>query len=149
MTRNIFHNSSLTNEDAETFNFGVKDGVRGFYTNPSRADDSFIPFKNNFTTIINIPYCYYVTNSNMLALSVSSYKKIRISNVTTINNASIRIYKTTSLVANSAVLPSDAVQLGSIGNGGSEITINLTNVDYLLLYSSDAPTYTNAHIELD
>lgn len=142
-------NSSLTNEDAETFNFGVKDGVRGFYTNPSRADDSFIPFKNNFTTIINIPYCYYATNSNMLALSVSSYKKIRISNVTTINNASIRIYKTTSLVANSAVLPSDAVQLGSIGNGGSEITINLTNVDYLLLYSSDAPTYTNAHIELD
>lgn len=141
--------SSLTNEDAETFNFGVKDGVRGFYTNPSRADDSFIPFKNNFTTIINIPYCYYATNSNMLALSVSSYKKIRISNVTTINNASIRIYKTTSLVANSAVLPSDAVQLGSIGNGGSEIKINLTNVDYLLLYSSDAPTYTNAHIELD
>lgn len=37
-------NSSLTNEDAETFNFGVKDGVRGFFTDPSRADDSFIPF---------------------------------------------------------------------------------------------------------
>ena len=39
-------NSSLTNENAETFNFGVKDGVRGFYTNPSRADDSFVPFNN-------------------------------------------------------------------------------------------------------
>lgn len=38
--------SSLTNEDNESFNFGVKDGVRGFYTNPSRADDSFIPFSN-------------------------------------------------------------------------------------------------------
>lgn len=38
-------NSSLTNENSETFNFGVKDGVRGFFTNPSRADDSFIPFK--------------------------------------------------------------------------------------------------------
>ena len=38
-------NSSLTNEYAETFNFGVKDGVRGFFTNPSRADDSFVPFK--------------------------------------------------------------------------------------------------------
>lgn len=37
-------NSSLTNENSETFNFGVKDGVRGFFTNPSRADDSFIPF---------------------------------------------------------------------------------------------------------
>lgn len=37
-------NESLTNEDNESFNFGVKDGVRGFFTNPSRADDSFIPF---------------------------------------------------------------------------------------------------------
>lgn len=40
------HNQSLTNENSETFNFGVKDGVRGFYTNPSRADDSFIPFNS-------------------------------------------------------------------------------------------------------
>ena len=38
-------NSSLTNENNETFNFGVKDGVRGYFTDPSRADDSFIPFK--------------------------------------------------------------------------------------------------------
>ena len=37
---------SLTNENSETFNFGVKDGVRGYYTNPSRADDSFIPFNS-------------------------------------------------------------------------------------------------------
>lgn len=34
----------LTNENSETFNFGIKDGVRGFFTDPSRADDSFIPF---------------------------------------------------------------------------------------------------------
>lgn len=34
----------LTAEDNTTFNYGVKDGVRGFYTDPSRADDSFIPF---------------------------------------------------------------------------------------------------------
>lgn len=38
---------SLVNEDNETFNFGIKDGVRGFYTNPSRADDSFVPFIGN------------------------------------------------------------------------------------------------------
>lgn len=35
---------SLTNENNESFNFGVLNGVRGFFTNPSRADDSFIPF---------------------------------------------------------------------------------------------------------
>lgn len=35
---------SLVNENNESFNFGVKDGVRGFFTDPSRADDSFIPF---------------------------------------------------------------------------------------------------------
>lgn len=39
-------NNSLTNENTETFNFGVLNGVRGFFTNPSRADDSFIPFNN-------------------------------------------------------------------------------------------------------
>ena len=38
---------SLTNENNESFNFGVKDGVRGFYTDPSRADDSFIPFSSS------------------------------------------------------------------------------------------------------
>ena len=49
------HNQSLTNENNESFNFGVKDGVRGFFTNPSRADDSFVPFSNglkNLTPLI-------------------------------------------------------------------------------------------------
>lgn len=36
--------NSLINENNESFNFGVKNGVRGFFTDPSRADDSFIPF---------------------------------------------------------------------------------------------------------
>lgn len=39
--------SSLKNENNESFNFGVKDGVRGFYTDPARADDSFVPFKSD------------------------------------------------------------------------------------------------------
>lgn len=37
---------SLVNENSESFNFGYLNGVRGFYTNPSRADDCFIPFKS-------------------------------------------------------------------------------------------------------
>ena len=40
-------NSSLTDSDtSESFNFGSLNGVRGFFTNPSKADDSFIPFKS-------------------------------------------------------------------------------------------------------
>ena len=40
-------NSGLSDSIAnETFNYGVKDGVRGFYTNPSRADDCFVPFSS-------------------------------------------------------------------------------------------------------
>ena len=31
----------------ESFNFGSLNGVRGFFTNPSKADDSFVPFKSN------------------------------------------------------------------------------------------------------
>lgn len=38
-------NSSLKDSNTnESFNFGSLNGVRGFYTTPSRADDSFIPF---------------------------------------------------------------------------------------------------------
>ena len=41
-------NSSLQDSNtSESFNFGSLNGVRGFYTNPSRADDSFIPFKSD------------------------------------------------------------------------------------------------------
>ena len=44
----------MKNENNESFNFGVKDGVRGFYTNPSRADDSFIPFSSGLNAIITV-----------------------------------------------------------------------------------------------
>lgn len=30
----------------ESFNFGSLNGVRGFFTNPSKADDSFVPFNH-------------------------------------------------------------------------------------------------------
>lgn len=45
VTNDKFDNS-LTNENNETFNFGVLNGVRGFFTDSSRADDSFIPFSS-------------------------------------------------------------------------------------------------------
>lgn len=40
-------NSSLKDSTSgESFNFGSLNGVRGFFTNPSKADDSFVPFKS-------------------------------------------------------------------------------------------------------
>lgn len=33
---------------SESFNFGSLNGVRGFFTDPSKADDSFVPFKSGF-----------------------------------------------------------------------------------------------------
>lgn len=40
-------NSSLRDSSSgESFNFGSLNGVRGFFTDPSKADDSFIPFKS-------------------------------------------------------------------------------------------------------
>ena len=42
---------NLTNEDNEQFIFGIKDGVRGFYTDPSKADDSFVPFKGDLEVV--------------------------------------------------------------------------------------------------
>lgn len=43
----LIENSSLKDSTSgESFNFGSLNGVRGFFTNPSKADDSFIPFKS-------------------------------------------------------------------------------------------------------
>lgn len=43
-------NSSLQDSSSgESFNFGSLNGVRGFFINPSRADDSFIPFKSGLS----------------------------------------------------------------------------------------------------
>ena len=55
-------NSSLISGD-ESFNYGIKDGVRGFYTSPLRADDSFIPFKSGFVNI-ELYYRYKSTSTN-------------------------------------------------------------------------------------
>ena len=43
--RKSVNNRLVDNATSESFNYGVKNGVRGFYTDPSRADDSFVPFK--------------------------------------------------------------------------------------------------------
>ena len=41
------NNSSLKDSTSgESFNFGSLNGVRGFFTNPSKADDSFVPFSS-------------------------------------------------------------------------------------------------------
>lgn len=40
-------NSSLQDSNtSESFNFGSLNGVRGFFTDPSKADDSFVPFNH-------------------------------------------------------------------------------------------------------
>lgn len=70
-------NSSLVNENSESFNFGVKDGVRGFFTNPSRADDSFIPFKKNLSPF-SCPFKFYLSNYSYqleMPINVEGYTK--------------------------------------------------------------------------
>ena len=57
-------NSKLVNENNETFNFGVKDGVRGFFTDPSRADDSFVPFKSGGGDADSISYDNSISGIN-------------------------------------------------------------------------------------
>lgn len=63
-------NESLQNENNESFNFGVKDGVRGFFTNPSRADDSFIPFKG--TAQLTALECGNMSGTKSFSVSVGN-----------------------------------------------------------------------------
>ena len=49
---NFLYNSSLQDSSpGESFNFGSLNGVRGFFTDPSKADDSFVPFKKGNDTL--------------------------------------------------------------------------------------------------
>lgn len=71
----------LVNENNESFNFGIKDGVRGFFTDPSRADDSFVPFKGNLV----LEYIELSTHStsygidySTITLDVSKYKTLTV-----------------------------------------------------------------------
>lgn len=73
-------NSSLSdNTTGESFNYGVKDGVRGFFTNPSRADDSFIPFssKEQFTAELldALRYSEFELNASMTWEDIMNYFK--------------------------------------------------------------------------
>lgn len=75
-------NSSLQDSSSgESFNFGSLNGVRGFYTNPSRADDSFIPFKvgNEYHNSIIINTYYHYTNNTTItdiSYNINGVKKV-------------------------------------------------------------------------
>ena len=67
-------NKSLTDSTTgESFNFGIKDGVRGFYTNPSRADDSFVPFKSGSGWFYTGTMSIQGSTTNTVTISCSNY----------------------------------------------------------------------------
>lgn len=46
---------SLVNENAETFNFGILDGKRGFFTDSLRGADSFVPFNvSDYSSMVHV-----------------------------------------------------------------------------------------------
>ena len=67
-------NSSLQDSNtSESFNFGSLNGVRGFFTSPSKADDSFVPFKSGTEVAIFIGVKNMVSY-NILILSDGTCK---------------------------------------------------------------------------
>lgn len=75
-------NSSLNDSSSgESFNFGSLNGVRGFFTNPSKADDSFVPFKvgNEYHNSIIISTYYHYTNNTTItdiSYNINGVKKV-------------------------------------------------------------------------
>lgn len=58
-------NSSLKDSTSgESFNFGSLNGVRGFFTNPSKADDSFVPFRQKINSVSTILATGNIVNQN-------------------------------------------------------------------------------------
>lgn len=117
-------NNSLTNENSETFNFGVKDGVRGFFTNPSRADDSFIPFKSGASFTVNgTTY----PKSQIVSIDVSGVKTITINLTHTV--ASSLSSQWTDIVADGNVIK-------SIKTTSYSETLDVSNYSTLIIQGS-------------
>ncbi len=58
-------NSSLQDSSSgESFNFGSLNGVRGFFTSPSKADDSFVPFRQKINSVSTILATGNIVNQN-------------------------------------------------------------------------------------
>ena len=61
-------NSSLQDSNtSESFNFGSLNGVRGFFTSPSKADDSFVPFKSDS----GITYTKFNDRNSTITIKIS------------------------------------------------------------------------------
>ena len=60
--------SSLQDSNtSESFNFGSLNGVRGFFTSPSKADDSFVPFKSDS----GITYTKFNDRNSTITIKIS------------------------------------------------------------------------------
>ena len=67
------YSSLQDSSSGESFNFGSLNGVRGFFTNPSKADDSFVPFKSGTEVAIFIG-AKNMVSYNILILSDGTCK---------------------------------------------------------------------------
>lgn len=103
--------------------------------------DTVFPFKNGEFQI-NIINNYYRTNTNMFSLDTRNINTLSIKNVTTINNAVIKVYKTNSFINDES---QSGTVIGNVSNKSS-VEIDVSNADYILLFSSGGPTYTTAQI---
>lgn len=110
-----FLNESLKNENLETFNFGVKDGVRGFFTDPSRADDSFVPFSSfDKLRIIQTNYAYETSENRMNTYS---------STITAEKDYQTCFVFVSSSIGNNANVKASISSLELTSNGEAEITL--------------------------
>ena len=109
---------SLTNENNESFNFGYKDGVRGFFTNPSRADDSFIPFSSGSIKEFAIAQRGYAGNGAVYNIGVYTINSIEVMQG---NNTIVGEYIKVSNSTSNATFT--ALKKGKYAHVNSNITI--------------------------
>lgn len=134
-------NSSLQDSNTrESFNFGSLNGVRGFFTNPSRADDSFVPFKsdNSLALIVRwgsysggsstVPFFYDDTLFNGLRILKPCTLKIFWSGEFRNNDGIILVKKNGTKCLQASVGTGKGIDLGTLDLiEGDEITFVATS----------------------
>ena len=147
--KKIIVNASLTNENSETFNFGYLNGVRGFFTNPSRADDSFVPFNNLDGTLLwknNSPNSNFST-ATIDVPNLSKYDSIKIVYKGTTTTTTGYASKITMIIPNELIHPySQGVicYATNVGSGSTIYTRPFAIKENNQLYFANATLYSNS-----
>ena len=141
------YNSSLTNENTETFNFGVLNGVRGFFTNPSRADDSLVPFKSGkLLFAAKFAYSTKDDGNTCYSFSVDGIDKILITGIALRSGTGLYVVPNNNITTDASTTPSISDSIATVIST-TPLEVDVSSYDFITLMYYGGDQYITFKVE--